>query len=377
MTAALLSVGTAAPPTRLTQQRIRDLFAGQAGIDRRAVRLIGAAFDHAAIDHRHSVVAELAGGEGLFLDADDRLRSPSTGARNEVYRREAPGLFAAAALDALRRARMSAAQVTHVITVSCTGFFAPGPDFRLVRDLGIPAGAERYHLGFMGCAAAFPGLRAAARICAAQPEAVVLVVCAELCSLHLRSSSDPDQIVASAVFADGAAAAVVAGAPARRDAAVLELGAFSTSITDDGESAMDWTVGDAGFEMILTAEVPRIVGREIRGVVRAALGGPAEPDDGRDDAARIAAVDAWAVHPGGRSILDRVQAGLGLTDAAMATSRAVLREFGNMSSATVLFILQRILADPALGDGARVVGLAFGPGLTVETAQFVRREAAA
>jgi predicted naringenin-chalcone synthase len=299
----------------------------------------------------------------VFLAADGVLIGPSTGVRNQVYRAEAPALFAAAATDALERAGVAASEVTHVVTVSCTGFFAPGPDFLLVRDLGIPPTAERSHLGFMGCAAAIPALRTAAQICAARPDAVVLVVCAELCSLHLRASSDPDQIVASAVFADGAAAAVVSTTP-RLPGPVFELDGFATAVTADGESDMDWTIGDEGFRMVLTAEVPRIVGREIRDAVAAA---------GAPDPAEVL---AWAVHPGGRSILDRVQSGLALADAALAPSREVLRAHGNMSSATVLFILQRLLADPALPDGAPAMAIAFGPGLTVETARLTRRAAA-
>ncbi len=368
MVARILALGTAVPGTVLAQPQIRDIFARQPGIDRLASRWIHAAFDQSAIDRRYTVITELGDGNeprGVFIDTESGdLLTPSTGTRNDIYKREAPALFAAAATDALTRAGVDASEVTHIVTASCTGFFAPGPDFRLVRDLGIRPTAERYHLGFLGCAAAFPGLRAATRICDAQPDAVVLVVCAELCTIHNRSSTDPEQIVATAVFADGAAAAIVTATPPRHDGPVLEIDEFFTAITGEGESDMMWTIGDEGFEMTLTAEVPRIVGREIREVVRTVLGSDDEPSD---------AVDAWAVHPGGRSVLDRVQAGLDLHDDAMAYSRSVLSEYGNMSSATVMFILQRILADDTLSDGARVGGLAFGPGLTVEAARFTRR----
>ncbi|GAA4351708.1 type III polyketide synthase [Microbacterium rhizosphaerae] len=362
MPAAILSIGTAVPATRMAQSEARDFFAAQPGIGRLGGRLIHAAFDQSAIDFRHTVIPDLYTAEGgIFLSPTTGMRRPTTGERNAYYRREAPPLFAAAASEALARAGVGAAEVTHVITASCTGFFAPGPDFRLVMDLGLPTSVERYHIGFMGCAAAFPALRAATRICDAQPGAVVLVACAELCTLHIRSSDVPDQIVASSVFADGAAAAVVTSDAARATNAHLEAAGFTTAITSEGENAMDWTIGDEGFEMVLTAEVPRIVGREIRAAVDAAGGSET--------------ADAWAVHPGGRSVLDRVQSGLDLPDSAMQTSRAVLREYGNMSSATILFILGRLLADPTLGDGARVMGLAFGPGLTVETARFTRRDA--
>ena len=247
-----------------------------------------------------------------------------------MYIALAPPLFAAAASQALAEAGVAPDEVTHVITVSCTGMFAPGPDFRLVKDLGLPTDVERFHIGFMGCAAALPGLRAAAHICAAQPDAVVLVAAAELCTLHIRSSEDPQQIVAASVFADGAAAAIVSARP-RKDGPRLELERFGTVLTSEGESDMVWTIGDQGFDMVLTAEVPRIIGREIREAVGSFLGADAP--------------DAWAVHPGGRSVLDRVESGLSLDPAALEPSRSVLRRQGNMSSATILFILRELLHD--------------------------------
>lgn len=364
MVTRILSIGTAVPPARLSQPLTRDFFAAQPGTDRLTKRLIGAAFDHSAIDSRYSVIGGFDQGPGLFTDGELTLRSPTTGERNLVYRREAPLLSAAAARQAIERSGFQASDVTHVVTASCTGFFAPGPDYLLVRQLGIPPTAERVHIGFMGCAAAFPALRTATHISASQPAAVVLVVCTELCSLHIRSSSDPEQIVASAVFGDGSGAAVVTAVTPPSDTRHLEIDGFSTALTSEGESDMDWTIGDNGFEMRLTAEVPRIIGREIAGVVERML---------PDEADAREAVDAWAVHPGGRSVLDRVQEGVDLTDDAMAHSRTVLREYGNMSSATILFILQRLLGDAEAPDDMRVAGLCFGPGLTVETALFTAR----
>jgi predicted naringenin-chalcone synthase len=361
MTASILSIGTALPRTRVAQSALRDLFAAQPGFDRRSQRLVGAAFDAAAIDTRHTVLPQLAGAAaegGLAARDGDALLMPPTGARNDEYRRTAPALFAEAARGAIAGSGRDAAAVTHVVTVSCTGMFAPGPDYLLVRDLDLSPSVERYHLGFIGCAAAIPALRLAARIVAADHDAVVLVAAAELCSLHWQTSSHPDQIVAASVFADGAAAAVVAAAEDGR--AGLDLEDFATFVTDEGEKDMAWTVGDSGFEMTLTPEVPRIIGREIAAIAADVLGDLAE-------------VDAWAVHPGGRSILDRVESALALDAAALAPSREVLRAHGNMSSATLLFILRDLLADPDRADGDRVAALAFGPGLTVEAARLVLR----
>ncbi|RLK46610.1 type III polyketide synthase [Microbacterium telephonicum] len=369
MSARIIGIGTAVPPTVLPQGDVRDLFAGQPGTNRLTARLIGAAFDHSDIDTRHSVLSELAADGGAagsaFVESGSRrILQPPTGARNAVYAREAPGLFAAAARDALDRAGVETAAVTHVVTASCTGFFAPGPEFRLMRDLGLDSTVPREHLGFMGCAAALPALRSAARICAADPTAVVLVVCAEICTIHLRPSDDPDQIVSSAVFADGAAAAIVTASAPVGPAPHLELDGFATATTEEGESDMAWTIGDSGFEMTLTAEVPRIIGREVREALA-----PLQ------DAAGT--IDTWAVHPGGRSILDRVESAFALPAAALAPSRDVLRRYGNMSSATVLFILQRVLADTTARDGSRVLALAFAPGLTVESALLTLRTPAA
>lgn len=403
--AAIIGIGTAVPTTRLDQSAVRDLFAAQSGVDRLTKRLIAAAFDQSAIETRHTALPELgAHGAGTdeagtgeasrseFIDGDGRILSPPTGVRNDVYVRAAPGLYAAAARDALAQAGVDASEVTHVVTASCTGFFAPGPDFRLVRDLGLRTTVSREHLGFLGCAAALPALRSAARICAADPGAVVLVACAEICTIHLRASNDPDQIVSSAVFADGAAAAIVTAARAD-DRPRIDLDRFTTAITDDGEQAMGWTIGDHGFEMTLTAEVPRIVGREVRAALAPVLGGareratgdPGTDDEGADDEGARDADGAdptggeprlWAVHPGGRSILDRVEEALALPPDALRHSRDVLRENGNMSSATILFILQRMLADAGLDDdsdrpgGTPLVAVAFAPGLTVEAARM-------
>lgn len=367
---SIVGIGTAVPPTRLPQSAVRDLFAAQPDADRLTRRLIASAFDQSAIDGRHSVLAELHPDSGIrgsaFVDPHDRrILRPATGVRNDVYVRAAPALFAAAARDALARSGTDAAAVTHVVTASCTGFFAPGPEFRLVRDLGLAPTVSREHLGFLGCAAALPALRSAARICTAEPSAVVLVVCAELCTIHLRASSDPDQIVSSAVFADGAAAAVVTAVPAPA-ARRIDLDRFATAITTEGETAMGWTIGDHGFEMTLTAEVPRIVGREVRAALAPVAGDLLAGGTG-------ALRTQWAVHPGGRSILDRVEAACALPADALRHSRDVLRGFGNMSSATILFILQRMLDDPDVRADSPLVAVAFAPGLTVESARMTVR----
>lgn len=354
MPTRIASIGTAVPETSVSQDNLRDFFAEQPGRDRLARRYISAAFDAAGIHTRNTALSGLGGTpDGVFIAEDRTLLRPTTGTRNTLYREVAPMVAASAAHSAVVEADIEAEQITHLITVSCTGFFAPGIDFRLIRDLGLSPTVERSHLGFIGCAAALPALRLATQITQARPHAVVLVVCVELCSLHVRDSSDPEQIVASSVFADGAAAAVVTAEEQVGRRGGIQMDRFASALTNEGESDMVWTIGDHGFEMTLSAEVPRIIGREIRQAVDAFLGGHQPPE-------------TWAVHPGGRSVLDRVEKGLHLPPEALAASRSVLRDFGNMSSATILFILRQMMADPTVTGS--IAALAFGPGLTVESA---------
>jgi predicted naringenin-chalcone synthase len=372
MAVTVRTIQTAVPATVLTQRQVRDVFAAQEGLTRLGQRLVTASFDGSAIETRYSVIDELTLDEQFehpqFFDlASGALLAPSTKVRNELYIERASLLYVEAARKALdAMPGLSPADITHVVTVSCTGFFAPGPDYVLVRELGLAPSTLRYHVGFMGCYAAFPALRMAKSFCEADPDAVVLVVSAELCTLHVRSSNEPDQIVASSVFADGAAAAIVTARdlPAGpRDGFALDLDLFESVLTPVGEQDMAWKIGDEGFEMILSSYVPKIIDEHITGALA-----PLLARDGTIGAAPSADIAHWAVHPGGRSILDKVEAKLELSEQQMAASRDILRDYGNMSSATILFVLKAILesATPP-SDGDRVCAMAFGPGLTVET----------
>lgn len=371
MPVSIRSIATVVPPTVLGQSDVRDLFAAQPGITRLGARRISAVFDAAAIDTRHSVLPELAPGApgGPFRNGSTgALLSPLTGARNDVYRAAAKDLYVAAARDAVDAAPgVESMDVTHVVTVSCTGFYAPGPDIDIVRALGLAPTTQRQHVGFMGCYGAFPALRSAADTCRADPEAVVLVVSVELCTLHLHSANDTDTILSSSLFADGGAAAVVTARPAPAGTPVLDLDRFSSSLVVEGEDDMAWTIGDAGFDMVLSARIPRLVEAHLAQALKPLVG------DGRSGGG-LAEVDRWAVHPGGRSVLDRVQSALTLGPEQLDVSRSVLRRYGNMSSATVLFVLAELLGT-ATGTPASVCALAFGPGVSVESALLTLRRA--
>ncbi|WP_104168714.1 type III polyketide synthase [Arthrobacter sp. SX1312] len=373
MTAILRSLETAVPDTIMVQSQVRDVFAAQPGLTRLGRRLVGAAFDSSGIETRYTAVRELtldsAAEDPVFFDRKElRILTPSTKTRNEVYAEEGTKLFVEAARKALDAAQgIEAADVTHVVTASCTGFFAPGPDYKVVRALGLEPSVQRYHLGFMGCYAAFPALRAAKAFCDADPDAVVLVIAAELCSLHVRSSNNPDTIVGSSLFADGAAAAIVSARDLPLTGPALTLDHFETVLTPVGEESMAWNIGDEGFEMVLGTYVPHIIDEHIIGALE-----PLLAHDASLQGLDYAEIEHWAIHPGGRSILDKVEAKLGLTRDQLVPARETLRDYGNMSSATVMFVLKHILDQPASDGNNRICSMAFGPGLTVETALLTR-----
>ncbi len=354
-------LATAVPQHLVPQAFARDTLKAQLD-DRLAQRLVHRLYTQSGIETRYSVVPDFAVSEnsdvtrhaGLFLDADGRYTSPSTKVRNDLYSETARPLFKEAAEKVLAGSQFSEGDITHVVTVSCTGFCAPGPDYFLVRDLCLRPDVHRFHVGFMGCYAAFPALKMAKAFCQADPDAVVLVVCLELCTLHLQLGGDFDRLLASSVFADGAGAALVSAREPHSLA--FELSALATTLTAVGEGDMAWSIGDEGFDIVLSSYVPEIL--------EANIGAALEPLFAQFGLS-VAEVDRWGVHPGGRAILDKVEKGLGLGEYALAPSRRVLRDYGNMSSATVLFVLQEILHEAKRGE--RVCAVAFGPGLTVES----------
>src|SRR5262245_14674561 len=340
----LAGLGTAVPGTCRMQEEIERSMARLWRLEGEKLARWRRIVAGTGIETRHGVMA-----------IEDVINL-TTAQRMKVYEHHAPSLAAEAARRALASAGLRGDQVTHLVVVSCTGFAAPGVDVALNSMLGLRSSAQRMMIGFMGCYGAITGLRAAVGICAAQPCAAALVVCVELCSLHMRSDPDVQNQVASALFADGAAAAVVTGASfaADQDSANTRLGRLTTGaslLLEQGQDWMSWRITDRGFAMTLTREVPAALAASIGDFV--------------DRTSEGTRPRSFAVHPGGPGILDAVDSALGLHGAhGLGASRQVLRRFGNMSSGTVLFVL-----DEALQDGASlpVMLLAFGPGLTIES----------
>jgi alpha-pyrone synthase len=322
---------------RLADSRMRTLFARMAA--------------RSGIDHRWSVLPPTADGgspvgAGGFYDVPGL---PPTSARMAAYAQYAPDLAmeAVAALgDALDPVR-----VTHIVVASCTGFVAPGIDQIIAQRLRLPATVERVLIGFMGCYAGVTALRTARHIVRSEPAAVVLVVSVELSSLHLSPADAAEPLLMMLQFSDGAAAGIVSAAPQG-----LALGEGRSLALEDSADLIRWDIGDRGFEMQLSGEVP--------GRLREALAAPAVRHQlfGSDEPPAL-----LAVHAGGRSVLDAVEHALGVEPDALADSRAVLARFGNMSSATILFVLADMMARGASGEG---IAIAFGPGLAAEAIRF-------
>ncbi len=275
---------------------------------------------------------------------------PSTGERMRRYEVEAPVLVerAVAALDLGERK----SDITHLVITSCTGFYAPGIDLDLIHRIGLNPSVERTIVGFMGCYAAVNALKIARHIVRSEPKAKVLVVSIELCTLHFQETYELEEMMPFLLFADGCAAALISAEPKG-----LSMERFYAAILPEAASQMAWHIRDLGFDMVLSSRIPTSVGEAIHRASDAILAG-LKPKD----------IDLWAVHPGGRAVLDAVESAFRLPLNALAASRRVLRDFGNMSSATVLFVLKSLLEENRAG--ARGCAMSFGPGLTAETMLF-------
>ena len=356
-------IGTGTPPHQATQEQAAAFAAALGPDDDEQRRQMHAIYRLSRIRTRRSVLQEAPGVEGVTgqtfypprRSANDR--GPSTLERMRRYEAEAPGLAISAAGTALADARRSPAEITHLVTVSCTGFVAPGFDVQMIRRLGLPVATSRTHLGFMGCHGAFHALRVAKAFTDSDPQARVLVCAVELCSLHFQYGWSPDLVVANALFGDGAGAVVAGGTRARGDGP-WELAASASVLLDDSADEMTWRIGDHGFQMTLSPRVPGLIQASLRPWLDAWLASQGLSVEG---------VASWAVHPGGPRILESCAQVTGRTRADFAESHEVLAEFGNMSSPTILFILDRLRRRDAPRP---CLAIGFGPGLSAEAALF-------
>lgn len=366
MTTRLYGMGTQVPPHTAPKDQLhrflRRVVEARAPREHRpqATAFLDSVHEGSGIEHRYTVIEDFTKSDPErfeFFPKNWRLEPfPSTRQRMQLYEDASVDLAETACRKALADADIDADEVTHLVVVTCTGLFAPGPDILLVDRLGLRPGTRRTVIGFMGCYGAFNGLRTASQIIAADPDAVVVNVCIELCSLHYQLELDPQLMVGNCLFGDGCAAAVYA-APKRLSGGLCDLVGEHCHITHDSLEQMQWHVGDHGFSMVLDVEIPSTL-----------LRGGSKFIDTLVESCQMqrADVDAWVIHPGGPRIIDAVRDAAGLEESRVAVSRSVLRDFGNMSSPTVLFVLERQLEHSSPGD--RLAMLGFGPGLTMEGA---------
>ena len=348
-------IGTAVPPHDVHDAFVR--FTRPALPEGKVRTLFDRLVHRAGIKHRFSVLHEegLVEAESEYPGFYRRGAYPGTAARMATYAAHAPALAqrAVQALDLQGRE----GEITHLVIASCTGFTAPGLDQLLARRLGLRAALQRTLIGFMGCSAAVPAMRVAQATVLADPAARVLVVNLELCTLHLQETDDVEVALSFLLFGDGCSAALVTC-----EAEGIALGDFHAVAIPDSEDLITWHVGDQGFLMHLSGEVPGRISQALRLEMARQDSGGLLRGEGTQ------AVDLWAVHGGGKTILDAVQSGLVLDGSALATSRGVLAEHGNMSSATVMFVPKKMLQ--AAEHGMRGLAMAFGPGMAAETFRF-------
>jgi predicted naringenin-chalcone synthase len=309
--------------------------------------------DKAGIEHRYSCLAPADDPGGATVDAEGFYRRgafPSTGARMRMFEAHAPAL-AEQAIGTLLSGR-ERNHVSHLLVTCCTGFSAPGLDLEIIERCDLPAAAERTMVGFMGCYAAMNALKLARHIVRSEPKARVLMVNLELCTLHLHEAAGLEELLSFLVFSDGCAASLVTA-----EARGIALDSFRAVLVPRTRGLITWTIRDSGFDMVLSGQVPAVLRDGLKAHCGEILGGQSP-----------AAIDLWAVHPGGRTVLDAVERAFDLDPDALLASREVLRTYGNMSSPTVMFVLEALMRGAA--TGAQGCAMAFGPGLVAETLRF-------
>lgn len=356
----ITAIGQANPQHRFRQEEIADFMIRAMQLNDHESRKLKTIFHASGIDYRHSVIEDYGSRNGFnfFPNTTDFEPFPTTSRRLQLFRASALDLSVAAVENMLTRIpEFDLRSVTHLINVSCTGLYAPGLDIELVRKLDLQPNVHRTGINFMGCYAAFNALKVADAFCSQNPDANVLVVCTELCSLHFQKTATDDNLISNALFADGSAAMLVQGSAASGVSLVPR--AFSSALMSDGMEDMAWAIGDVGFEMRLSTYVPALIKSGIASLTNSVL---------QNSGKQVSDIRYFAIHPGGKKILESIEQELGMNPALNEAAYHVLRNFGNMSSPTVLFVLRRIFEKLVAGDaGEHVLSFAFGPGLTLES----------
>lgn len=362
MSCHIAGIGCAVPEHFIHQDDAASFASGLCGAAGNGSGAVAAIYRRTGVKTRHSVVLTSStngapASQSFYAAATACTdRGPTTAARMQRFEDHVAPLALRAASCAFDQACVVPSEISHLVTVTCTGFSAPGFDHALIQEMHLPADVQRTSIGYMGCHGAINGLRVAKAFVDSDPKACVLVCAAELCSLHQQYGLRSDRVVSNALFADGAAAMIVQGDAGRSGGDSWHVESCKSSIIPDTHDLMSWRIRDHGFEMFLSPRVPDTLRSKLRPLMEGWLD---------ERGLRIGDIRSWAIHPGGPKILSACGDSLGMGEDRLEPSRAVLSEYGNMSSPTVLFILARLRSAP---DSLPCVLLGFGPGLCVEAA---------
>ncbi len=363
-TAVIRSIGTAVPPHKISQELYHRILENANGLSREGKIHLRKIYSRSGIESRHSVLEEF----GREDHADNILFHPanhqpalSVSKRMELFEIYATGLCEEAVKDCFKNNSVSLSEVTHLITFSCTGMSAPGLDIQLVEKLNLNRNVERTCINFMGCYAGINALKVANHIVRSELSSIVLLIGVELCTLHYQKNEKQDQVIANALFADGASACVVTAKPFEKnnnDELHLTLENFYAEFEPSGKDEMVWRIGDFGFDLRLSVYVPALIKKSIYLLMEKLF---QKSNITKDK------IDYYALHPGGMKILEACETALNITKEQNEISYDVLREYGNMSSVTIFFVLNKYLKSLSQNDvGKKILGCAFGPGLTME-----------
>jgi len=349
----IVSIGTANPGKPILQSQIGAFMKMAHNLDSQEARKLNFVYRQTGIENRYSVIEDFRyedPEEFNFFPSNAALEPfPGTKKRMGLFEKSGFGLAKVAILDCLKKTNYQASDITHLVLVSCTGMFAPGLELEIMHAMGFRKDVERYAIHFMGCYAAFNGIKLADRICDSDPKAKVLVLSVELCTIHFQKNYNEDNLLANALFGDGAAAALV-----MREEVGLSIKRFHSRVFKEGEKDMAWSIGDFGFEMRLSKYVPELLSK-----------GLVEINDYLEEKFQLSKIKNFAIHPGGKQILQKVEEAFGIEKSQNLPSHEILKSFGNMSSATILFVLKKWMIETHLtGD---ILAMGFGPGLTLET----------
>lgn len=358
MASYISAIGTAVPPNKVSQKTLSEFMIRHLPLDQEKQKFVKLLYRASGIQHRHSVIADFGKPteEYSFFPGNKELEPfPTVSKRMKLYQIEAIKLCERAITDCL--GSFDKNNITHLITVSCTGMYAPGIDIELVERIDLPTDIQRTSINFMGCYAAFNALKVANEITQNNPDANVLMVAVELCSIHLLKTTDADSLLSNALFGDGAAAVLVQGR--KSDQLQLAIESFYSDMDLSGKDEMSWHISDFGFQMKLTDEVPLVIKKGIKQLTDRLL---------QSLNLQVADIDHFAIHPGGKKILKVIEDELNIAREANEPAYSVLKNYGNMSSPTVLFVLKHLLDSLKHNDpGQRILSFAFGPGLTMES----------